>query len=382
MAMAAALDQTAIPPAKSARKTVPECTWPDMYFYPVRQGRGRVCEVLNAASRALENRFPRRASDFFSDLDRGSVTLESARLGQVRRFDDERLTMNVRRRRKRLPWLRHVLRSAYTRTRSRHARVCLRASFPRPGTVAATCAAGEARARSPGVALDASRVDALGVGVDVRYRRRATGWLRVQRRRDDLPVPLRRLGGPERARPAHAGHPGRRCVRGRARRRHARVRHAPLRGQARAHRGAPRLPRERRARPRGRRAGDRAAFGAARGRARAVFAGQPVRLRFLAQTRAGARRGRRALRRGVQRRAAAPGKCARVVVRVSRRPHRRAAVVVPHPGVLRLAHAPVQGRVVRGRGLDQPRAAASRLRERRPGRVLPARRCVARLARG
>ena len=81
MAMAAALDQTAIPPAKSARKTVPECTWPDMYFYPVRQGRGRVCEVLNAASRALENRFPRRASDFFSDLDRGSVTLESARLG-------------------------------------------------------------------------------------------------------------------------------------------------------------------------------------------------------------------------------------------------------------------------------------------------------------
>ena len=103
MAMAAALDQTAIPPAKSARKTVPECTWPDMYFYPVRQGRGRVCEVLNAASRALENRFPRRASDFFSDLDRGSVTLESARLGQVRRFDDERLTMNVRRRRKRLP---------------------------------------------------------------------------------------------------------------------------------------------------------------------------------------------------------------------------------------------------------------------------------------
>ena len=39
----------------------------------------------------------------FSDLDRGSVTLESARLGVVRRFDDERLTMNVRRRRKRLP---------------------------------------------------------------------------------------------------------------------------------------------------------------------------------------------------------------------------------------------------------------------------------------
>ena len=67
-----------------------------------------------------------------------------------------------------------------TRTRSRHARVCLRASIPRPGVVVATRATDESRGRSPGVALDASRVVALGVAVDVRrFRRRATGWLRV-----------------------------------------------------------------------------------------------------------------------------------------------------------------------------------------------------------
>ena len=96
MAMAAALDQTAIPPAKSARKTVPECTWPDMYFYPVRQGRGRVCRGVERRVSGPRKPLSSACLGLFSDLDRGSVTLESARLGVVRRFDDERLTHDER----------------------------------------------------------------------------------------------------------------------------------------------------------------------------------------------------------------------------------------------------------------------------------------------
>ncbi len=172
---------------------------------PCQTGRGRVCEVLkvdvSGARKPLFLGRPRRSQLRIVVEERIGPRPGKALESLNRRFDHERrreaddarrvVDENVF-----SAWPRPA-RGTPARARSRHARVRLRAPFPLPAAVAATRAAGEPRAPSPRVALGASRVGAVRVGVDVRNRRRATGWLRVQRRRDDLPVPLRRLGGPE-----------------------------------------------------------------------------------------------------------------------------------------------------------------------------------------